>query len=102
MPLFRWSMSGTGNDTQTYREVLPSLVVGPTERVLVWPTPFLDDQYVVTTGIAGGPTILGKLSAVIKAGTQTATGVTIVINNDALLTLAAGAELHVVGAGRVP
>jgi len=99
MPLHLWPPATTGNETQTFQKSLPLLSVGSADHVVTWALPFADGGYTVTCGIGGGGVVLGNLTAVLKPGTRTQTGCTVTTNNGSLLSIAAGAELHVIAVG---
>ncbi len=99
-PRFDWPVT-PGASTQTYEIALPLLSLGVNEFVVTWSLPWANATYTVAPAVEGGVAILGKAEATIKAGTRTATQVTIVVNNSGLVTIAAGASLHVIGAGQL-
>ncbi len=73
---------------------LPLLSVGNSTQAVVWSTPMPDANYGVVCTVEGGTTILGSLKGSIQDGTITANGCTAIITNSGLVSIAAGAKIH--------
>jgi hypothetical protein len=97
MPLFNWVSQAK---VQTVELSLPLLGVGSSDITVTWPEAFADATYVVPKpGIEGSTLLIGKSDPNLKAGSRTATGCTITVTNSGLVSIAAGAVLHVVAYG---
>lgn len=69
---------------------LPPLAVGGTDVALTWaPSPMPSATYVVVATVAGTSVTAGRVSAIVKAGSQTATGCTVTVST--IVSVTAGA-----------
>lgn len=84
---------------QTFQVALPLLSLGSNDVVVTWDEDFGNSTYTVAPGIEGGGLVVGLAVPGLKAGTRTGTGCTITVKNTGLVTIAAGAVLHVIGVG---
>lgn len=102
MPRYDWPFDTTGNAILTFEVALPLLTIGSNDIAVTWPQPFANTAYVVPKpGIEGGGLTLGKSEAVLKDGTRTTTGCTVTVVNTGLVSIAAGAKLHVCAVGQL-
>lgn len=95
MPNFPWD---AGSITQVQQAPLPLLSIGKTDVAIVWPSPFMAPPTVQAL-IEQGSVSIGSVVVALKQGTNTVTGCTFTLTNSALVSVAAGAVLHVTGTG---
>mgnify|MGYP001609525629 CR=1 FL=1 len=93
MPLFNWP--AVLPETRATVITLPLLSLGAREQVIAWAVAMPDANYSVQYSFELGAASIGGLVCSIKPGTQTAAGVTLNLSNTLLVSIAAGAKLHV-------
>jgi hypothetical protein len=97
MPLWLWPSEGLV--TQSVQQALPLLGLGAQDIAVTWPDGFSHSAYAVYPSIEGGSLSIGLAIPGLKAGTRTASGCTIQVRNTGLVSIAAGAVLHVLAYG---
>lgn len=94
MPLYFWPPD-TAPAIRSKAVTLPLLTLGSTDQTITWATPMPDANYTVQCLVETGAVNVGKITAAPKQGTITANGLTVTCANALLVSLAAGAVLHV-------
>lgn len=93
MPLFNWPPAIP--DTRATVITLPLLGLGASTQAIVWTSPMPDANYAVQYSFELGAASIGGIVCSVKPGTQTAAGLTLNLSNTLLVSIAAGAKLHV-------
>lgn len=93
MPLYTWPAGVI--EVRSTVVPLPLLSLGATSQVITWATAMPDANYSVQYSFELGATYIGGLTCSIRPGTQTAAGLTLNLSNTLLVSIAAGAKLHV-------
>jgi len=79
------------------QQSLPALAVGNTDVVITWSSSIPNTTYTVAVAIEGAASLLSSLDSVVKAGSRTATQVTVTVRNTTLVPITVGSgTLHVV------
>lgn len=99
MPLWDPPVAPSGYQIQTYQVALPLLGVGNSDVAVTWPLDFGNSTYAVFPSVEGGALAVGLIVPGLKTGTRTGTACTITVRNTGLISISAGAVLHVVGVG---
>lgn len=98
MPLYQLADPMT-YQIQQYQVALPLLTVGLSDVTVTWPLDFGNAGYAVLPSVEGGTLTVGLAVPGLKAGTRTGTGCTVTVRNTGLVSIAAGAVLHVIAVG---
>lgn len=93
MPRYDWPSNSL--ETRTAVLTLPAVSVGTLDRVITWSTPMPDAGYSVQISFEMSTAQIGGLAGVVKPGTLTANGLTVTLSNSLLVSISAGAKLHV-------
>lgn len=99
MPMWPWPADPLTYQIQQFQTSLPLLGLGLSDITVTWPLDFGNAVYAVLPSIEGGTLAIGLSLPGLKAGTRTGTGCTITVRNTGLVSIAAGAVLHVIGVG---
>lgn len=99
MPLWDPPAVPSGYQIQQAQTALPLLSLGNNDVVITWPLDFGNSVYAVFPSIEGGTLVVGLAVPGLKTGSRTGTQCTITVRNTGLVTIAAGAVLHVIGVG---
>jgi hypothetical protein len=95
MPVYVWPAADTKHQEEKQLP-LPLLTVGNNDIVVTWDNPYTSStSYGIFATIEQGTVSIGQIRPVIKQGSVTTTGCTITVVNSAVVSLAAGAVLHV-------
>lgn len=94
MPLYLWP-SPDAPQTRATVITLPLLGLGATTQAITWATPLPDASYAVHYSFELGAASIGGITCSVKPGTQTAAGLTLNLSNTLLVSISAGAKLHV-------
>lgn len=99
MPMTAWPADALTYQVQQFQVALPLLGLGLSDVVVTWPLDFGNSVYAVLPSIEGGTLAIGLSIPGLKAGTRTGTSCTVTVRNTGLVSIAAGAVLHVIGVG---
>jgi hypothetical protein len=99
MPMTPWPADVPTSQTQSFQVALPLLGLGNSDVAVTWPLDFGNSAYAVFPSIEGGALSIGIAIPGLKTGTRTGTACTVTVRNTGLVSIAAGAVLHVIGVG---
>jgi hypothetical protein len=99
MPVWLWPAEVPTYQTQTFQVALPLLSVGNSDVAVTWLLDFGNATYTVFPSIEGGALAVGLLVPGLKIGTRAGTSCTVTVRNTGLVSIAAGAVLHVIAVG---